>query len=115
MQTSLENIWETEDSITYVYKGKVDRIGHLSKIWIFIDFKTEQQTADGRKYFSVINLFEYDCKQLTRKVLSIVMMSERMFQGDIVYKDDNVQDPGLPVPPEGTVGNKVWTIACAIN
>lgn len=108
-----EEIWRTDDSVTYAAISTAHLVNGCSSMWLLIDYATAQTAADGRIFMSSKVLFEYDCQAQTRRVLEIQFFDQAMANGHCVFHNPKVDDPGLPIPPPGNVGYKAWKIACS--
>ena len=111
----LTKYWETNEFTTYADIESSKRSGDIVNFWIVNDYHVKKINAIGQEFKSDRVLFEIDCLKKTRRVLQIFLYSLPMANGEIIYSDTKVSDPGGKVPDIGKVGFKTWEIACSIK
>ena len=100
---------------TAIYEAYADpttirRVGSIVKIWTSLEFRVQQQ-LDGRRYYSIRSLSEFDCKEETVRLLSSSFYATRMGGGEIVSSFHGVRD-WRPVLPE-SIDLELWKFVCA--
>jgi hypothetical protein len=97
----------------YAARSTMRRSGNVVQMWAMYDFKTTQ-VFQGRKYSSLKNLMEHDCKGARGRLLSTTAFSAHMGKGNVVLSDSNFSRPWEPVRPgSGTPAEALGKIACA--
>ena len=95
----------------YVARSTMRRSGNIVQMWGMYDFKTEQ-VFQGKKYFSLKNLMEHDCKGARGRLLSTTAFSAHMGKGNVVLSDSNSSRPWEPAG-SGSSAEVLGKIACA--
>ena len=98
------------DMTVYIDYETIKRKVNKVKIWILFDFKTVKKAISYR-YLSQMERDEYDCDEETSRMLDLYWYSGNMKQGDIVYRETNMKDGTLSLPP-GSTGERLLKIAC---
>lgn len=93
----------------YVDRGRIQRSGDLSKIWVGVDY-VEPRTFNGVIFNSVVVQEEYDCENELRRTRFVTLNSGRMFSGENLASDPAVTNWN-PIPP-GSAGDMFLKIAC---
>ena len=78
---------DSVDFTSYMDKKTIKRNGNTVKIWQLLDYKTPQELKSG-KYKSSVILFEYDCKEEQRRILSLVEYEDQMGIGKPILTID---------------------------
>jgi hypothetical protein len=104
---------QDNNSIFYIDESTIQREDDMVKMWGLLEYKSEQVVGKYR-YLSQMTQYEFDCKEKQRRNFYSWFHSMRMGGGDVVYTIEQPEDKWSPVVP-GTVGNKIWKIACGVN
>jgi hypothetical protein len=112
---SLMKYWETDQFTTYADIEKSKRLDDIVLLWVVNDYHFERINSAGQEFNSDRILFEIDCIKMKRRVLELFLYRLSMGNGQVVYSDTKVNDPGGDVPEPGKVGYKTWEIACTIR
>jgi hypothetical protein len=107
-------IWSTDESTTYADIGSVTYRTDKTLMWLLIDYLEPQTISEVVTFKSSRVLFEFDCKNQMRKVVSIEMFEEQMGAGNCVHASYEVNEVATAVPPPGNVGHKAWELACEL-
>ena len=102
----------SNDTFTYYADPEtIRRKGTLVKMWVLVDFKTIQTSAEGKSYLSNKAQREYDCAEEQTRRLSYYWYTGQMGKGEVAVYDT---DPTTwqPDPPE-SVGQKFLKLACS--
>ena len=99
---------ETEKTV-YVDPATIRRNSNLVKMRQFYDYKTVQ-TVGGIRFLTAEEQWEFDCAEERSRVLALKEFSGNMRSGTVVYSNTEV-GKWQPVAP-GTLGRKLWTVAC---
>jgi hypothetical protein len=75
------------ESAFYVARSTIHRSGDLAKMWEMIDNKTAMM-IDGKRVFSVRNLWEYDCKGSRRRMLAATAYAGHLGNGAVVGSEN---------------------------
>ena len=94
----------------YVDPSTIRRNSNLVKMWQFSDYKTVQ-TVGGIRFLTAEEQWEFDCAEERSRVLTLKEFSGNMRSGTVVYSNTEV-GKWQPVAP-GTLGHKLWTVACS--
>lgn len=68
----------------YLARSTIRRSGDLAKMWEMIDYKTTAAVLDGKRAWSVRNLWEYDCKGARRRMLAATAYAGHIGKGAVV-------------------------------
>ena len=99
---------EAEKTV-YVDPATIRRNSNLVKMRQFYDYKTVQ-TVGGIRFLTAEEQWEFDCAEERSRVLALKEFSGNMRSGTVVYSNTEV-GKWQPVAP-GTLGRKLWTVAC---
>ena len=94
----------------YIDFSSIKKTGNKVKAWSMDDYK-KIQDADKDKYLSDVAQNEYDCKEETTRLLALIIYSENMAKGHVVYSNLNVHGEAAPIPPNSS-GRILWKRAC---
>jgi len=94
----------------YVDPATIRRNSNLVKMRQFYDYKTVQ-TVGGIRFLTAEEQWEFDCAEERSRVLTLKEFSGNMRSGTVVYSNTEV-GKWQPVVP-GTLGHKLWTVACS--
>lgn len=94
----------------YVDPATIRRNSNLVKMRQFYDYKTVQ-TVGGIRFLTAEEQWEFDCAEERSRVLALKEFSGNMRSGTVVYSNTEV-GKWQPVAP-GTLGHKLWTVACS--
>jgi surface-adhesin protein E len=100
---------EAEKTV-YVDPATIRRNSNLVKMRQFYDYKTVQ-TVGGIRFLTAEEQWEFDCAEERSRVLALKEFSGNMRGGTVVYSNTEV-GKWQPVAP-GTLGYKLWTVACS--
>jgi surface-adhesin protein E len=100
---------EAEKTV-YVDPATIRRNSNLVKMRQFYDYKTVQ-TVGGIRFLTAEEQWEFDCAEERSRVLALKEFSGNMRSGTVVYSNTEV-GKWQPVAP-GTLGHKLWTVACS--
>ena len=100
---------EAEKTV-YVDPATIRRNSNLVKMWQLQDYKTVQ-TVGGIRFLTAEEQWEFDCAEERSRVLALKEFSGNMRSGTVVYSNTEV-GKWQPVAP-GTLGHKLWTVACS--
>ena len=97
------------DYDAYADLATIRRSGNMATMWSLLDFKSVQRVA-GTAFLSRTARYEYDCDGARSRTLALVLHSENMGGGEVVYSD---ADPGqwTPVFPD-SINEAVWKRTC---
>jgi len=98
------------EKIVYVDPATIRRNSNLVKMRQFYDYKTVQ-TVGGIRFLTAEEQWEFDCAEERSRVLALKEFSGNMRSGTVVYSNTEV-GKWQPVAP-GTLGHKLWTVACS--
>jgi len=79
---------DNDETSSYIDKTTIKKNGSFVKVWELLDYKTPQELNSG-KYKSSVILFEYDCKDERRRILSLVEYTEQMGIGKQILTIDD--------------------------
>jgi len=99
---------ETEKTV-YVDPATIRRNSNLVKMRQFYDYKTVQ-TVGGIRFLTAEEQWEFDCAEERSRVLALKEFSGNMRSGTVVYSNTEVGKWQSVAP--GTLGHKLWTVAC---
>jgi hypothetical protein len=94
----------------YVDPATIRRNSNLVTMWQFYDYKTVQ-TVGGIRFLTAKEQWEFDCAEERSRVLTLKEFSGNMRSGTVVYSNTEV-GKWQPIAP-GTLGHKLWTVACS--
>jgi hypothetical protein len=94
----------------YVDPDTVRRKGDLVKMWLLLDFKTEQTTAASVSYLSSRSQRQFDCTEERYRIIAFTHFSGNMGSGNAIITY-TVEDTWTPVAP-GSVNQRLWEFAC---
>ena len=100
---------EAEKTV-YVDPATIRRNSNLVKMRQFYDYKTVQ-TVGGIRFLTAEEQWEFDCAEERSRVLALKEFSGNMRSGTVVYSNTEV-GKWQPVA-SGTLGHKLWTVACS--
>ena len=98
------------DSTAYADLATIRKAGNKVKMWGLLDYKVVQTGIDKR-YLSISNQHEYDCKEETSRMLTFNEYSKKMGQGEVVYSLGNVHAEFEPITP-GSLMATLFKVAC---
>jgi hypothetical protein len=75
------------DSAFYAARSTIQRSGDWAKMWEMIDSKTAT-IIDGKRVFSIRNLWEYDCKGSRRRMLAASAYTGHLGKGTLVGSEN---------------------------
>ena len=114
VSTSAMAVWtmvgDNVNADLYVDFSTIKRTGNTVKSWSMNDYK-KIQDGEKDKYLSEVAQNEYDCKEETAKLLALIIHSENMAQGRVVYSNLNVHVEAAPIPPNSS-GRILWKRVC---
>lgn len=89
------------------------KLGNKVKMWTLFDSKVQQNVRGYESYLSAVSLDEYDCVNVTKKVLSANFYSQNMQKGSVIYSSnytvrESAHDPVTP----NTLDQAAWEEAC---
>jgi len=94
----------------YVDPATIRRNSNLVKMRQFYDYKTVQ-TVGGIRFLTAEEQWEFDCAEERSRVLTLKEFSGNMRSGTVVYSNTEVGKWQQVAP--GTLGHKLWTVACS--
>jgi hypothetical protein len=94
----------------YVARSTIHRSGTLATMWEMYDFKTAQ-VIDGKRVQSNKNLYEYDCKGMRRRMLTVAGFAGHMGKGAVVGFGDGAM-PWEPVEAGSLFDVCTLKVAC---
>lgn len=84
--------WSTQDNGKwYLLKDSIEFDDNISSAWFMVDF-SNLQNVDGKDLRSIRVKYQFNCKELTRKIIGLKVYSKEMGTGQIVDSLDNVED-----------------------
>lgn len=102
---------KTNDFVMYVNPSTILKSGNKVKMWELLNYKSAKPSKNG-SFLSMKRQAEYDCKDMQSRVLALVVHSESMGDGNIVYSSlDAIPENWQPIPPE-TISENLWKFAC---
>ncbi len=93
----------------YVDRSTIQRSGHMARMSGLYDFKTAQ-AYEGKRFFSVLNQYEYDCALTRRRLISMRGYSQHMGQGSEVAASDAAVKWEEIALDDAAMGH--WKVAC---
>jgi len=93
----------------YADRASARRVADKVKMWILLDFKTEQR-ASGANFLSKTIRREYDCRGKHTRILAFKLFSWNMEQGKLIRSYSQPQAWSV-VQPE-SMEELEWQIAC---
>ena len=100
-----------DEFTTYVDYGNINRSGDLARIWDMRDYKKPHTSHSGESFSSQKSLIEADCKGERFRLVGMTMYAGSHLSGKVVEHDDKPLYVWSTFSP-GTVGQKLWRIAC---
>ena len=100
----------SDTSTAYADISTIRKSGNKVKMWGLLDYKVVQTGIDKR-YLSISNQHEYDCKEETSRHLAIIAYSKNMGAGEVVYMSGNMHVESQPIPP-GSMQEGLFRLAC---
>ena len=102
-------VGSSEQFTQYVDRATIRRNGNFVKMWNLKDFKTVQKGA-SYSFLSSKAHEEYDCKEVTSRLLAFTWFDGQMGNEKVVFSNS---DSGKwePIEP-GSIGESLWKIAC---
>lgn len=102
-------IFEDKGATCYVDRTTLLKVENRVKMWFLLDYR-EAQKLVGIPYLSVLEQYEFDCKEEQSRRLYYSLQSGNMGGGDMVYK---YSDAGKwESNPPGSGGEILWKAAC---
>lgn len=98
------------DTLTQYVDLESIRKGTVLRIWALRDYDTVVVDNYGDRYLSVKTLNEIDCKDWRDRTLYILLYSDNMGKGNIVYSTSSIGDWSFAVP--GSIGEAILKAAC---
>lgn len=98
----------TKDVNLYADPATIRGDGNMVKMWSLYDYKIAEY-VDGKRYMSVTEGMEYDCKEKLSRLLALSTYSENMAMGKATYNTRITT--WAPFQPK-SVGEKLWKFAC---
>ena len=108
-------VGEGEDGYTTIYFDiqSIRKKGNKVKMWILYDFRVVQKSkSENVKYSSQINNSEYDCDEITRRILDFNWYSGNMGRGEVVFSSPNRKDEPRSIIPS-SIDDGFFKIACS--
>ena len=93
----------------YVDPATLRKTGNMVKMWDAMDFSITQ-TSTGKQFRSIKSQREFDCKELSIRVLYTRFYTLKMGDGNVVFTSNVVRD-WAPVSPE-SIDEILWKFAC---
>jgi hypothetical protein len=106
---------ENNESRTYLDVESAMHDGFKTSLYLLIDYNNVRKNSDDSEFLSSKILCEYDCKNKTRRFVSIKMYELSMCSGSCVHDSGLLSEPASEVPSEGNIGYMAWEIACKLN
>ena len=100
-----------DEFTTSVDYGNINRSGDLARIWDMRDYKKPHTSHSGEAFSSQKSLIEADCKGERFRLVGMTLYSGNHLSGKVVEHDDKPLYVWSTFSP-GTVGQKIWRIAC---
>lgn len=98
-----------EEATCYVDRTTLLKVENRVKMWFLLDFRKAQKLV-SIPYLSVLEQYEFDCKEEQSRRLYFSLQSKNMGGGDMVYK---YSDAGKwESNPPGSGGELLWKAAC---
>ena len=82
MGTSLKG-----ENAFYAARSTIQRSGDLVKMWEMVDMKTAT-IIEGKRVFSMRNLWEYDCRGSRRRMLAATAYAGHLGKGAVVGSEN---------------------------
>ncbi len=100
-----------EGNIIFIHSASIVRDGNAVELWELTDYNDQQETSDGKKYYSEKYLIRYDCKKNTSQLKHHSTYSEPLGKGETIhrYESDSIK-PSYAIPD--TVGYELLQVAC---
>ena len=93
----------------YLDFSTIRKSGDKVKMWSLFDYNSMQE-IEGVKFQSQKMQIEFDCKEEQSRNLYIILLSENMGSGKVVYNND-APYTFSPISP-GSISETMWKIAC---
>lgn len=98
-----------ENATAYADFSTINRIGNRVKMWNMYDHNTTKEFS-GKKYISVKEQTEFDCKEKQLRTTYISFYSGNMGGGKSIYYSSKPNE-WSPVPSETGI-EVIWKFAC---
>lgn len=89
-------LWEAvllaEAGLFHFDPRSVSATGHLRTFMSMVDYKTAQETSDGKKYLSTVTEIQLNCKSSTARIMHINYHADNMGHGKEVRKEGMIRD-----------------------
>ena len=95
----------------YIDKTTIRKQGNVAKMWDMVDFKSPQKEADGKSYLSDKRLYEQDCVEIRRRLLTIISFSDNMSKGEVTSTFQYDNNKWNDLAPD-SIGMAEWKVAC---
>lgn len=94
----------------YVDLATIRKQGDMVKMWWLFDHKTAQHLSVGPSFLSSATQDEHDCAEERRRTLSVVVYSEHMGEGTVVFSREDLG--GWQAVPPGSAARILLKVAC---
>ena len=107
------NIGDTDDAVIYIDKGTVRKSGNKGKVWLLTDYKSPQVLEENKSYLSVIDKFEFQCREEIFKITFTTTYLKNMQKGGVVKSVDFSDSSFKPEPvPPNTIASTLFKLVC---
>ena len=104
-----------EESVTYVDLESASHDDFLTSLWLLINYSNPQNTKGNLIFRSTKLLCEYDCKNMTRRFISLHMFELPMGSGSCVHNSGELRHEASPIASDGNIGYRAFEVACRLN
>jgi hypothetical protein len=110
-QADWTRIDANDEFTSFANYDSIKRQGDLVKMWTMRDYKQIKKSTSGELYQSEQAQIEADCREEKFRLLSLTLYSAARGGGRMVQHDEKMMHVWA-APAPGTVGEKIWKIAC---
>lgn len=105
-----QKLAEDESGNVYADRASLRKAGNKVKLSAMVEHKAALADSFGKSHISETMIWEYDCKEQQKRMLSYVTFSEPGAKGKAVYSD---AEPGKWLPMQGGPGGAaLGKLAC---
>ena len=77
-------VTNADEGSSYLKSDSIRRDNNIVTHWRLLDFKSEKNTSDGKRFNSIKSKVESNCKTEEHRTIFMVVYSERMGEGKIL-------------------------------
>jgi len=111
--------WESvgtgdDGMVVYADRTTIQKSGDEVKMWVLLDYKTDQKDDSGKPYRSTKLLHDYDCKDARGRTIYYSLHAGQMATGALLSSEVRRDSEWLPAS-RAIIGETLWKIACGRN